>query len=244
MKSCPQCSTTYTDDLAFCLEDGTVLVSLGEPPTLGHSARLSSPPAPMIPVSKSRSSAVLTFVVLALLIAVAVLIAIIVWQTNAPNNNANPAHDPTPERSPANRNGNGNSPTPPVLPPMTSEAAEELMKDWERAQDARNVDRYESCYDRSFEGVKRTVSGKVYKYNYTEWMKDRQKTMGTARFLDVRVEGMRIRVEGDIAIIEFDQEYRTTGYADFGPKVIRAKMTMSGAKIIYEELKSSTVLKD
>jgi hypothetical protein len=196
----------------------------------------------------SRSSAVLTVVVLVLLIAVAILIAIILWQPSAPTNNANPAHDPAPQRSPVNRNANENGntsvPPEPVLPPMTREDAEDLMMTWENAQDSRNFGQYRSCYDPSFQGIKRTVSGKVYKYNYTEWMKDRQKTMGTARFLDVRFEGMQISVQGDIATIEFDQYYRTTGYADFGRKVIRAKMTATGAKIVYEELKSSTLLKD
>jgi len=43
---------------------------------------------------------------------------------------------------------------------------------------------------------------------------------------------------------EFDQYFSVTGCADFGLKIIKVKGTENGAKIFYEELKSSTLVTD
>jgi len=68
--------------------------------------------------------------------------------------------------------------------------------------------------------------------------------MNKAKYMDVRMDKMRISIQNDTATVEFDQYFTTTGYADFGPKVIQVKMTENGAKIVSEELKSSTPVTD
>ena len=62
--------------------------------------------------------------------------------------------------------------------------------------------------------------------------------------MDVRLNKLQISIQNETATVEFDQYFSVTGYADFGPKIIKVKRTENGAKIIYEELKSSTLVTD
>jgi hypothetical protein len=244
MKACPQCHALYSDDLQFCLQDGSVLIFRNENETV---VRQVSPPV----AGKEKKGvnpifAYLTVGLLALIVGGAVVGWILL--SNRRGDNTRREIISTPNVLPGNTGLKANTPptvTPaPASPIMTREAAGDLVRSWESAQDSRNFSAYQDCYDRSFQGVKRTVSGSVSRYNYSQWMKDRQKMLRNAKFMDVRVDKLQITVEGEIATLEFDQYFRTTGYADFGPKIIRIRMTDAGAKIIYEELKSAALLTD
>jgi len=167
--------------------------------------------------------------------------AFVVWNVYTPDesskngassqNSEQPKITPTPLQA-----------TPTPLPPLTAETVQNLMNTWEKAQDTRNFSLYKSCYDASFKGTKRTAAGSVSRYNYNQWLDDRQKMMNKAKYMDVRLDKMRISIQNDTATVEFEQYFTTTGYADLGPKVIEVKMTENGAKIVSEELKSSTLV--
>ena len=134
------------------------------------------------------------------------------------------------------------------LPALTNDAVRNLINTWVTAQNTRNFSMYRNCYDGSFRGVKRTVSGSVNNYTYNQWLNDRQKMMNESNYMDVRIEGLKISMQGETATAEFDQYFRVRSYdrnyGDFGPKVMKIKMTENGAKIFYEELKSAVLLTD
>ncbi len=75
--------------------------------------------------------------------------------------------------------------------------------------------------------------------SYRVWMADRRRMIANAVNLNIDISNLQIRVEGDTAIAEFDQYYRSLRYSDWGPREIRVKMTPSGAKIVHEVLKAS-----
>lgn len=236
MKKCPQCRAVYGDEMAFCLEDGSALLIAEEEPTVVFQNSAATNPA--IKQGVSPIFAYLTVGLLTLILIGGAAAAIIYWKgtDDPPKNNGVTNTAETPRTTP--------TPLQPTPTPLTTEAVQNLINTWEKAQDARNFALYKSCYDASFTGVKRTVSGGSNRYNYNEWLDDRQKMMSKAKYMDVRVDKMRIAAQGDTATVEFDQYFTTTGYADFGPKVIKVKMTENGAKIVYEELKSSTLVTD
>jgi hypothetical protein len=246
MKACPQCHALYSDDLQFCLQDGSVLIFRNEGETVVRQV------SPLVAGKEKKGVnpifAYLTVGLLALIVGGAVVGWILLSNRRGDNTRqetSSPQGVPPGNTGPKANSSPIVTPSPaPTTPIMTSEAAVDLVRSWESSQDSRNFSAYQGCYDRSFQGVKRTVSGSVSRYNYSLWMKDRQKMLRNAKFMDVRVDKLRVTVEGDIAMLEFDQYFRTTGYADFGPKIMRMHMTGAGAKIIYEELKSATLLTD
>ncbi len=122
---------------------------------------------------------------------------------------------------------------------LTEEAVRTLLVSWERAQENKDFAIYQACYDSSFAGVKVTKRGSSKTYSYGGWMADRRRMITNAVNLNVDITNLRIKVEGNTAIAEFDQYYRSLRYSDWGPKEIRLKLTPSGAKIIYEALKAS-----
>lgn len=240
MKKCPQCKAVYPDDLAFCLQDGSALLIAEEEKTvIWQSSSLYGQP---VKQGVSPIFAYLTIGLLALLIGGGV-VAWLLWRNDPPNeqtkniNAVRTAEPPKPTPTPVQ-----NTPVP--VPSLTTEAVQNLMNSWEKSQDTRNFALYKSCYDPSFKGIKRTVSGSASNYSYNQWLDDRQKMMIKAKYMEVRLEKLRISIEENVATVEFDQYFSVTGYADFGPKVLRIKMTENGAKIFFEELKSSTLVTD
>ena len=254
MKTCPQCEADYSDDMAYCLEDGTPLKDISDQPTVVIPSRTTAP------VTQSEVRAVkqgvspvfayLTVGLLALIVGGGIAAWILIGKNSAGENTRTDqaSNKPvTPERSasPGVRNGNSNKPASPTpeagLPPMTNEAANGLIDAWEKAQDTRNYSAYRNCYDPSFRGVKRTAAGEVSEYNFSQWMDDRRKMMSGA-FMEVGVDKLQILLDGDTAELQFDQSFKVPNYEDRGPKVIKLKMTSSGPKIIYEELKSVSLV--
>lgn len=236
--------------MAFCLQDGTVLTDTTEQPTvvIPSRATASVTEAPVRPVKQGVSPvfAYLTVGLLALIVGGGIAAWILIGKNsdNARNDSPYNAQN-SPERTRPNQNkagtpGKSQSPTPETaLPAMTEETVKGLIDTWEKAQDTRNYSAYRTCYDPSFEGVKRTAAGEVSRYNFSEWMDDRRKMFAGA-FMEVGVDKVQISIEGDTAEVQFDQFFKVPNYADSGPKVIRLKMTAGGPRIVYEELKSST----
>ena len=221
--------------MAFCLEDGSALLVADEEPTIVFQKNA----APIPPVKQGVSPIYfyLTVGLMGVLIFGGIAF-LVTWKNYTPDN--------PPVNNSSTQNAETPKPTPlqPTPTPLTAETVRNLMERWEKAQDTRDFSLYKSCYDASFRGTKRTISGSVSQYNYNQWLDDRQKMMSKAKYMDVRIDKMRISAENETATVEFEQYFSTTGYADFGPKLIKVKMTENGAKIVYEELKSSTLVTD
>lgn len=255
MKTCPQCGAAYSDDMAYCLEDGTALTDNSEQPTVVIPSRATAPitESAIRPAKQGVSPifAYLTVGLLALIVGGGIAAWIFTGKNSVGGNTNEPSinRQAEPDRTKGNQTKNNNSekaatptPTPEAgLPPMTNEAVNGLIDAWEKAQDSRNYSAYRNCYDPSFQGVKRTAGGQVSQYNFTQWMDDRRKMMSGA-FMEVGVDKVQISLQGDTAEVQFDQFFKVPNYADSGQKVMRIKMTSGGPKIIYEELKSVSLV--
>lgn len=259
MKRCPNCSQSYDDpDLNFCVMDGAPLRQATAEPTLvlpppvspPQTSKLNSRTQPTFRSGVSPLFAYATVGLVALLIGGGV-VAWFRWDTKTsstlPQNTGPLAVTATPANSndvKVNSNGNvnqGQTYTAPerTNPTLTVESVRSLMSRWEAAQDNQDPVAYESCYDYSFQGILRTTAGKVNVYGLNEWMKTRRRLLSQAGGVQVEVRNMQIRIAENTATVEFDQEYRSGSYGDWGPKIVRIKATPQGPKIIYEELKAS-----
>jgi eukaryotic-like serine/threonine-protein kinase len=204
-------------------------VVLAKPSTTNPSS-LSSPTT-----TQSPKRSVLGYVGVSL--GALILGGIIIWfvkadsNSNAGNSNAQPASTITPPNITATASS-----------VLTSETVTDLINRWVRAQNEKDFGSYQSCYGVSFEGIKRTKSGRGSSYGFDGWMKDRWKMLRVASGFNLEIKNLRISIEGDSALVEFDQYYRSLRYSDWGPKVIRIKLTPAGEKIVYEELKASHLL--
>ncbi len=254
MKLCPNCSQVYYDDtLNFCLADGTPL----RHQNVSEETVVMGSPLPSQISGKSRQGVnpyVAYFAIgLLALVAGGAIVGLLMSRSSVPSNvptqqtnvvqtsNSNSASqnianipEPVSSRVPEIVRYPDSKPE-----PVTAEAVRNLLSAWEQAQDGKSFSSYQSCYDPSFVGVKMTKTGRSQTYSYNSWMADRRKMIAGAINLRVDVSNLQIRMEGDTAIAQFDQYYRSLRYSDWGPKEIQVKMTASGPKIIREVLKAS-----
>ena len=200
----------------------------------------------------SQSFAYFTIGLLAL-IAVGAVAALVISRSSLPPNISIQQANATPTATLSNATQNAVIPNstankrdseiaqyPDSMPqPLNNETVQNLISAWEGAQNRKSFVIYQACYDPSFVGVKTTKSGHSQSYNYGSWMADRRKMIADAINLNVTHSNLQIRFDGDTAIAQFDQYYRSLKYSDWGPKEIRVKMTPGGAKIVREELKAS-----
>ena len=252
MKKCPNCKLNYSDETMFCLNDGTALVSdEQEIPTVIARSPFAQQPIQSVRQGVNPLFAYLAIGLLALIAGGAIVAAYLKSNssdlTNTPEkpktemtskNNASP--DNTISKKPAtNQNIETVQYADPKPQPLTADAVRNLLITWEKAQENKSFSTYQTCYDSSFVGVKTIKNGKSQTYSFGSWMADRRRMIANAVNLSLDITNLQIRVEGDTAIAEFDQYYRSLRYSDWGPKEIRIKMTPSGPKIVYEVLKAS-----
>lgn len=217
MKRCPNCQQSYSDDLVFCLNDGTVL----ENSAVSYSG---DTPTVIVPLKVSEKSNKSLFAVIgAMALAIIGLVAVVFFLVKSGGNieetkTPNVAQNQTNEKS-----------------SITKEAVQELINRWEKAQDTRSFDDYKACYATAFSGIKRTKTGSENEMNYAEWLKDREKM--AKNIIDVRVENLNISIESDTATAQFTQHWKSANYQDTGQKTMRIKMFDGAAKIVYEDLK-------
>lgn len=134
---------------------------------------------------------------------------------------------------------NSNSTAIAAMPPISAEAADELIRRWENAQDSRDFAAYRACYSPTFAGVKRTPAspgGREMKFD--AWMRDRRATM--ARIADVQLDGISTRIDGEVAIVTFVQKWRSKNHCDIGDKEILIRMFADGPKIVSEDIRNPT----
>jgi preprotein translocase subunit SecG len=130
-------------------------------------------------------------------------------------------------------------PTPATdFPTLTEQAVAEAVDRWQAAQNKRDFATYCSLYASNFKGVKRTTR-KTKTYGRATWLADRRQMFDKTRDMSVSVINPRIVLTDEWAEVSFDQYFRSATYNDWGPKILRLRMTASGPQIIYEELLAS-----
>jgi serine/threonine protein kinase len=163
-------------------------VVLAKPSTTNPSS-LSSPTT-----TQSPKRSVLGYVGVSL--GALILGGIIIWfvkadsNSNAGNSNAQPASTITPPNITATASS-----------VLTSETVTDLINRWVRAQNEKDFGSYQSCYGVSFEGIKRTKSGRGSSYGFDGWMKDRWKMLRVASGFNLEIKNLRnITARSDIVI--------------------------------------------
>lgn len=114
------------------------------------------------------------------------------------------------------------------------------LQSWVDAQNQNKLDGYLGLYDAaSFQGIKRTTSGTEQKQNFDAWKQERSRMFGTG--VTVAADAPKAASVGpDMVEVRFTQRWKNPRYADHGPKVMRFKVKNGAARIVYEELVSST----
>lgn len=224
MKVCPRCGRHYETTQVFCNADGATLIY-----------------ATNTAVAEPKNDLWLIYLMLGSL-ALVLGAGISGWFWMRSSRQAN-AETVTEKSVVENKDAISRQPNPTdkAIDILTAEAVQNLLKRWEKAQDARDFETYRNCYDRSFKGVKTMLKGSQ-EYNYEQWVKDRRLMFAKAVGLDVDVKNLQISIDGETATAEFDQYYRSLSYSDWGAKVLKVKQTTDGAKITYELMKESNPL--
>ncbi|MEO6050829.1 MAG: hypothetical protein ABIP78_05795 [Pyrinomonadaceae bacterium] len=248
MKHCPKCNQIYSDEsLNFCLDDGSLLIApnLSEPTVvMGSEFRGSTP------ISQKGINSSIAYIAIGLLALVAGgAIVAFLMSRSAPTANVASGQTPTTSTNiisnvanvkPIANRAEEVVEYPDSRPePLTAESVKNLISVWERAQENKSFASYQACYDSSFVGLKKTKSGHSQSYSYASWMADRRRMIASSVNLSVDISNLQIRVQGDSALAQFDQYYRSLKYSDWGTKEITVKMTPAGPKIVREELKAS-----
>lgn len=248
MKRCPNCHQSYSDDLVFCLNDGTVLETTSGSSYSGDMQTQIITPFPTEIIGKKKTNKTIYTIIGAMAVVIVGLSAIVFYlipgakDENKETEKTSENKSPTTAQTSPNANQNKTvtiektpDKTPVQVAPITEEAAQNLINRWKQAQNARNFNAYRSCYGSLFLGIKRTKSGNESRMNYAQWLADRQKM--NKNIIDVGVENLQITIVGDTANVQFIQQFKSENYEDTGQKTIRIKMYEDSAKIVYEELK-------
>lgn len=235
----------------FCLTDGSALLSseYESEPTVVMGAKLPSATAKAGPRIGASSVPYIVIGVLAL-IAGGAIVALLMSRTSTPPTvsvpqntaatlNTAPSNTASVNAPASNKNSEVVQYPDSVQQPLTANSVKNLIDVWKRAQESKSFASYQACYDTSFVGIKKTKTGHSQSYSYSSWMADRRRMIGSSVNLSLDVSNLQIRVDGDTAIVDFDQYYRSLRYSDWGPKEITVRMTSSGPKIVREELKAS-----
>ena len=239
MKRCPQCNQTFEDATDFCVDDGAPLQSFSSFVSADIPTQVLAPVARRS-TTQNGSGKLLYIALGAMGVVIIGLAAMLLYRSPVPDDVAGVK----PQDTPAPRS------TAAVIPPVntakavqsneslpiTEEDASQLITRWERSQDARNFTAYRSCYAPAFIGIKRTPAGGREQRTFDGWMADRGKML--RNIVEVRVENRRVSIDGDAAVVEFVQHFRSVNYCDVGDKTIRIKMFADGPKIVFEELKN------
>ena len=226
MKRCPNCHQSFSDDLVFCLNDGTVLENSATSFS-GDMPTVVAQPFANQKVEKTNKS--FYAIIGAMAVVILGLAAIVFFLVSGEKDDKKEENISNTAQN--SQSGNQTS----EKSPITKQIAQDLINRWEKAQDTRNFDDYRSCYAPEFVGIKRTKTGSENQMNYSQWMTDREKM--AHNIIDVSVENLNITIDGDTAIAQFIQNWQSVNYQDRGQKTMRIKMFAGEAKIVYEDLK-------
>lgn len=245
MKKCPQCGQIYTEDNSFCLMDGTALTIA----SYGNEEIEGGTDAPTVFISKFPSAVSSTappsfpkwiFPLIAVLVGLVLVLGFLVFYNFKETDT-----DKFAIKTESKKQDQLKTITKVTSPSeLTDSSVLNLLDTWESAQDKRNFRIYQTCYAADFQGIKRTKSGSIQRMNLTNWLNDRSRMIAKAKGLNIELKNLKIKIKDDVAVAEFDQFYYSQNYSDWGPKVLRIKLSPDKEpKIFYEELKASYPLK-
>lgn len=124
--------------------------------------------------------------------------------------------------------------------PINKQEIEEFVRNWATYQSNKMIPEYTSMYDLTFQGIKRTKSGKTTYLNYSEWISDRTKMYNQATNLNVTtgtINISNINESQGTAEVSFKQYYSSDKYSDEGQKIMKLKKDgNNNLKITFEEL--------
>jgi hypothetical protein len=125
---------------------------------------------------------------------------------------------------------------------LSKNEVKDFMDKWLDCQNQKKLANYSSFYSEDFEGIKRTKSGRTYRYDLSKWVSDRTKMYTAAKNLNISISNIDIDIEDLEATVKFSQDYRSLKYNDVGKKIIKLRKLVNGnIEIYYEELLYSTV---
>lgn len=139
--------------------------------------------------------------------------------------------------------------TPAAEAPLPKEAVALALKTldaWVATQNAGKLDDYLALYDANrFRGVTRTASGGEQKFSFAQWKEQRSRMFGTkvtvaADSPEAVSWAEKPGLGSGMVEVHFTQRWKNPTYADHGPKVIHVRVDKGVAKIVHEELISST----
>jgi ketosteroid isomerase-like protein len=256
MKQCPTCNRTYADEtLTYCLADGSLLSAPYDPEAtqrIPPPRTTNQPPTDVFHSNHAHSEQMrragnpaLPYIIVALLALIVGggVVALLKSKDKdtplAQSSTSLPTTITNQEQVKVNEEPKTNPSQNTASPSLTVDTVNSLINRWVIAQNAKDLAAYQSCYGASFEGVKRTASGRLSYYDFNAWMKDRRRMISEAVGLNIEIRNMHVSIDGDVATVEFDQYYRSRKYSDWGPKTMKVKLTPIGERIVYEELKAS-----
>src|SRR5690606_7560528 len=116
-----------------------------------------------------------------------------------------------------------------------------FLNKWLQAQNDKLYEEYSGCYSNQFQGVRRTKSGGVYYFDYSDWLHDRIKMYTSAKNLNISIGNVQ-RLDNDFngTTIKFIQKYSSDAYQDIGEKIMKLVKKGNGElRIVYEEMLNS-----
>ncbi len=243
MNRCPQCNQSYDDLTDFCVNDGTPLEALSSFVSADVPTQVFTPN--VAKTGSARETNKLVYIAVGVMATIIIgLVATLIFISSEKKGTATNQSQTTqitskPEttQAPLSNTLSGKAPSTPDRPPITENAARELIVRWKNAQNVKSFSAYRSCYapTTEFLGIKRTPSGGREQMSFDSWMNDRGKMF--RNIIDVQADIRSISIDGDTAVAIFTQKWRSVRLCDIGEKTLRIKMFADGPKIVFEELK-------
>jgi uncharacterized membrane protein YccF (DUF307 family) len=121
--------------------------------------------------------------------------------------------------------------------------ASTFLGKWCSLQSNKTFSQYVELYSQDFQGIKRTKSGKIYNFDYEQWMSDRAKLYKRARYLSVAADNIAVMdfdSNSKLTTVQFTQRYSSDKYSDQGTKLVKLRKSGDGnIKIAFEEMLNS-----
>lgn len=250
MNRCPKCGARFTDDNAFCLDDGTALVGESghaETVVLPISAATANPRGTPEHRNSPRSkpSSPTVYILIGAMAATIVALGIVLYLTRdgikgpAAENKAKPetpsnSANTTAARTPTNSSAETSLREGPAS--ITESTARDVLNRWREAQNGRDFTEYANLYAPAFVGYKVTPSGETDRMNRDQWLRDRREML--PNFIEVQVVNERIRIDGATAVVTFTQRWRSARHCDIGEKELTIQIITGRPQIRSEVLRN------
>lgn len=149
--------------------------------------------------------------------------------------------EPKPDRSP-DRPSVPATPIEPEkeeIPDIERSQVVDLVKQWLKAQNEGEFSTYLDVYADTMVGIKR-VGQEVSEFDRDGWERDRKRMFDDG--VEVSITEPEVRVSPRLAVVEFEQTFKSGKFTDRGPKRLVIQAMPAGPRIIREEMLESEVL--